>query len=246
MVWVTASPPPTIGAGALGVAIIPALLIRSDRSLVGQKKWFTPAAKPCQPCGSGSETSLEGLRRLASRRSARHRALSPPPPWFSFQSPRGGHREPQRYFANRTASLRRLLPFHRWFARNPLLPCPHRRDQAGSDRESLTRRQAPPQFNIATPRPEHPPQGKSLSAEALSCRSAEHRMIGNPIFDAELAEPAIGQNLPAPQNISRRSDGAHTRMPTRTHPDHQQTGRSRGDRCAISKGAATCAPSSDR
>ena len=65
----------------------------------------------------------------------------------------------------------------------------------------------------------YPPQSIAL-AEAFVPGSAEHRMIGNLIFDTELAEPAIGQiNLHLRAQPPLRTQCKH--ISHQQHPDHQ-------------------------
>src|SRR4029450_13664150 len=56
---------------------------------------------------------------------------------------------------------------------------------------------------------EHPAQDIALT-KALMQRTAEHRMIGNPVLDTELAKPSVGQiDLHLSANPSLRADRIH-------------------------------------
>ena len=57
-------------------------------------------------------------------------------------------------------------------------------------------------------------------AEALVARARERRMIGDPVFDAEVTKPAIGEvELDLAAECSFRADGKH--VADDEHPDHQ-------------------------
>src|SRR6266542_3500561 len=129
-------------------------------------------------CGSVSETSLGGLRRLPP-------PLDPPPspsPSPLSSSPRAASRTVRYSRTARDASS----AFGQAIGWLPI-----RLDQARIDRERFTAdqpsRDAHRHYAL-----KHPPQSITLS-KALVPRAAEHRMIGDCVLDPELAKPPVGQ-----------------------------------------------------
>ena len=106
-------------------------------------------------------------------------------------SPHRGGIESRQILANRTRCLLRLRPGYRLVARHPLLLVHVRLDQARIDRKRFAADQSRPRCTSPPPL-EYPPQSIAL-AEALVPGTAEHRMIGDLVLDAELAKPPIGQ-----------------------------------------------------
>src|SRR6266446_4316541 len=92
--------------------------------------------------------------------------------------------ESREVLANRTGCLLRLRPVHRLVARNPLLLVHIRLDQARVDRERFAANK-PCRDAHCHHALEYPTQGVAL-AEAFVPSPAEHRMIGDLIFDTEL------------------------------------------------------------
>jgi hypothetical protein len=114
--------------------------------------------------------------------------------------------------------LFRLRPGDRLVARNSLLLIHIRLDQARIDRKRFATYKPSRDAHCHHPL-KHPPQSMALT-EAFVAGSAEHRMIGNLIFDAEPAEPAIGQiNLYLRAQPPLRTQCKH--LPDQQHPYHQ-------------------------
>src|SRR5262249_12388347 len=97
----------------------------------------------------------------------------------------------QQVLSNRTGCLLGFRPNSRLIARHPLLLVHVRLDQARIDRKTLTANQpgrhAPRHHAL-----KHPAQGIALT-ETLVPRSAEHRMIGDLVLDADFAKPPVGK-----------------------------------------------------
>src|SRR5437867_12600424 len=90
-------------------------------------------------------------------------------------------------------------------ARNPLLPIHVRFDQACINRKSFAADQAS-RDACRHHALEHTSKGTALP-KALPPGTAEHRMVGDAVLDAELAEPAIGKvHLHLGADTSLRSD----------------------------------------
>ncbi|MEA2919218.1 MAG: hypothetical protein QOJ15_11299 [Bradyrhizobium sp.] len=65
----------------------------------------------------------------------------------------------------------------------------------------------------------YPPQGITLTKALMPC-AAEHRMIGNPVLDVELAKPPVRKiDLHLGANLPLRSDRKY--VTHEQHPDHQ-------------------------
>ena len=102
----------------------------------------------------------------------------------------------ERYeiLANRMGCLLCLWPRKRLITGDPLCLVHIHLDQARIDRERFASNQ--PARNAHRHHAlEYPAYGIALS-EAFVPRTAEYRVIGNLVFDTELAEPAIGKVYP--------------------------------------------------
>ena len=150
--------------------------------VVGKERVNAPPRNPCR-LWVGQRDFLGGLVPAAA--AARTTTVS-----ISTSLIAAGGIESRQVFANRSRRLLRLWPSDRLVARHPLFPAHIRLDQARIDRECFTAYQSggdAPRHHLL----EHSAQGIAL-AEALVPRTAEHRMIGDFVLDAELAKPPIG------------------------------------------------------
>src|SRR5580658_8760402 len=121
-----------------------------------------------------------------------------------------------------------LWPCNRLVAGHPLLLVYISLDQARIDRERFAPNQ-PGRNAHCHDSLKDPTQGVTLP-EAFVPRTTEYRVIGDPVVNAELAEPPVGQvdlDLSAPSASSA-------------------PGQSRACPCANNKAPTPCAPSLDR
>src|ERR1700742_188307 len=111
-----------------------------------------------------------------------------------------------------------LWPCNRLVAGDPLLLVYIRLDQARIDRERFGPHQ-PGRNALCHDILEAPTQGVALP-EAFVPRTTEHRVIGDPVLNAELAEPPVGQvDLDFGAQPALRAERKH--VTNDQHPDHQ-------------------------
>ena len=109
-------------------------------------------------------------------------------------------------------------PRNRLVARHPLLLVYIRLDQARIDRERFAPNQ-PDRNAHCYDSLEDPTQGVALP-EAFVPRTTEYRVIGDPVLNAELAEPPVGQvDLDFSAQPALRAERKH--VANDQHPDHQ-------------------------
>src|SRR6202521_5066524 len=111
-----------------------------------------------------------------------------------------------------------LWPCNRLVAGHPLLLVYIRLDQARIDRERFAPNQ-PGRNAHCHDSLEDPTQGVTLP-EAFVPRTTEYRVIGDPVLNAELAEPPVGQvDLDFSAQPALRAERKH--IANDQHPDHQ-------------------------
>ena len=164
--------------------------------------------------------------------------LPPPPSPFS-SSPRAASRaarysQPQRMPPPPSANYRLVASYSLLLVNISL-------DQARIDREARPDkpgRDAPRHHAL-----EHPPQGIAV-AKAFVPGAAKHRMIGNLIFDTQLAKPAIGQvHLHLRAEPPLRTDRKHV---AQNSIRIISTGSIEGRPVCEKRRKLPCAPNSDR
>src|ERR1700716_4276954 len=129
-----------------------------------------------------------------------------------------GSIESREVLTNRMGCLLRLRPCKRPVAGDPLLLVHIRLDQARIDRECFASNQ-PGRNALRYHTLEYPAQGIALPETFASC-TAEYRVIGNLVFNTELAKPAIGKvHLNLSANPLFRTDCKH--IADEEHPQHQ-------------------------
>jgi len=128
------------------------------------------------------------LGRLASTLAAIRRSAIPTAIALIFAA---GSIESSEVFPNRMRCFLTLRPGNRLVAAEPLLLVHICLDQARINRERFATNK--PSRNACRHHTlEHPAQGVALT-KAIMPRTAEHRMIGYPVLDTELAKPPVGQ-----------------------------------------------------
>jgi hypothetical protein len=126
--------------------------------------------------------------------------------------------ESSEIFPNRMRCFLTLRPGNRLVAGEPLLLVHICCDQARIDRERFAANK-PSRDARRHHALEHPAQDIALT-KARMPRTAEHRMIGNPVLDTELAKPSVGQiDLHLSANPSFRADRKH--VADDQHSDHE-------------------------
>src|ERR1700747_2197625 len=114
--------------------------------------------------------------------------------------------------------LLRLRPCNRLGAGHPLLLVYIRLDQACIDRERFAPNE--PGRNAHCHYPLEDPTQSVALPEALVPRTAEYRVIGDPVLNAELAKPPVGQvDLDFSAQPAIRAERKH--VANDQHPDHQ-------------------------
>ena len=199
-----------IGTGALGVEDDPNLVVDQIVRVVG-KQWVN--ARPRNPCRLGiGQRDFFGW--LASTVAAARIATVAVSLFFIIVS----RIESREIFANGTRCLLRLRPNDRLISGDTPGLVHICLDQARIDRKRFTadqpRRDARRHHTL-----KYPPQGITLT-KALMPGAAEHRMIGNPVLDGELAKPPVRKvDLHLGANLTLRADRKY--VTHKQHPDHQ-------------------------